>query len=103
MLPGLRRTRVRPLLAYRQNLLSLLMTKQYQSTLQSTFSRQQSIPAWRCRGVGGSVARGISDLSPAAGKRFPMVLGDTADATCARISSLDAVRAATAARTMRRS
>ena len=31
-----------------------------------------------------------------------MVLGDTADVTCTRISSLDAIRAATAARTMRR-
>ena len=32
-----------------------------------------------------------------------MVLGDTAGATCGRISFLGAVRAATAARTMRRS
>ena len=32
-----------------------------------------------------------------------MVLGDTAEATCVRISSLDVVRAATVARTIRRS
>ena len=41
--------------------------------------------------------------SPAASRWFPMVLSDTASAICARSSSLDTVRAATAARTMRRS
>ena len=69
------------------------------STLQSTLSRHQSNRAWRCR---GSLAIGTRNLSPAASRRFPMVLGDTASATCAQISSLDAVRAATAARTVRR-
>ena len=42
-------------------------------------------------------------MSPAASRLFPIVLGDTAGATCARISSLDAVPVDTAARTMRRS
>ena len=36
-------------------------------------------------------------------RRFKMVLGDIADAICARISSLDAVRTATVACTVRRS
>ena len=54
-------------------------------------------------GVSSSLARGTCDLSPTASRRFPMVLGDTAGATCARISSLDAVWMATAACTMRRS
>ena len=53
--------------------------------------------------VSGSLARVTRDLSPAASRRFPMVLGDTAGVTCAGISSLDVVRAATAARTIRRS
>ena len=51
--------------------------------------------AWRYTGVIGSLAIGTRDLSLAASRRFPMVLGDTAGATCFRISSLDAVRAAT--------
>ena len=50
----------------------------------------------------GVVARRTRDLSPAASRRFPMVLGDTAGAKCAQMCSLDAVRAATVARTMRR-
>ena len=51
-------------------------------------------------GLSGSLARGKRDLSPAASRRFPRVLGDTVGATCARISSL---YTATDARTMRRS
>ena len=39
--------------------------------------------------------RKSSDLSPAASRWFPMVLDDAAISTCARISSLDAVLAAT--------
>ena len=54
-------------------------------------------------GVSSSLARGTCDLSPAASRRFPMVLGGTADVTCAWISSLDAVWAATIARTMHQS
>ena len=44
---------------------------------------------------GGSLARGTCDLSPAASREFPMVLGDTVGATCVQISSLDAVQACT--------
>ena len=98
--PGLRRTRVRPLLTYRQNLLSSLKTTERHPTLQSTLSRHQSSRAWRCHGVSGSLARGTRDLSSAANRLFPKVLCDTADATCAQISSLDAVWVATTARTM---
>ena len=58
---------------------------------------------WRCRGISGCLARGTRDLSPVASRRFPMVLGDTVGTTYAQISSLVAVRAATAARTMHRS
>ena len=54
-------------------------------------------------GVSGSLARGTRDLNLAESRRFPMVLGDKAGATCARISSLDAIRAVTDAPTMRRS
>ena len=50
-----------------------------------------------------SLVRGTRDPRPAASKRFPIVLGDTAGETCARISSLDYVRAANAARIMHRS
>ena len=68
-----------------------------------TLSRHQISHPWRCSDVSGSIARGTRDLSPAASRRFPMSLDDAAGATCARISSQDAVRAVTAARTMRRS
>ena len=51
-------------------------------------------------GVNGRLTRYTRDLSSAASRWFPMVLGDTAGATCARISSLDVIWAATAARTM---
>ena len=60
-------------------------------------------PCLACRGVSGSLARGTCDLNPAASRQFPMVLRNTAGATCAQISSLDAVRAAMAACTMHRS
>ena len=80
--PGLCCTRVCPSFAYRQNLLSSLKTTEC-----------------HC-GVSGSLARGTRNLSPAANRRFPMVLGDTAGATCAWISFLDALWAATSARTM---
>ena len=73
------------------------------STPQSTLWRHQSSRAWRCRIVSGSLARSTHDLSPAASRQFSMILGDTTSATCARISSLDAVWAATAALTMRQS
>ena len=43
-------------------------------------------PSVRC-GVCGSLARGTRNLSPAASRLYPMVLDDTAGATCARISS----------------
>ena len=99
---GLRRTRVCPSLAYRQNLLSSLKTTEHHSALQSTLSWQQSSRAWWCHGVSGSLARG-KRLSHASSKWFPIVLGHTAGSTCARISSLDAVRAATTARTLRQS
>ena len=51
--------------------------------------------------MSGSLVRGTRDLNPAASRRFPMVLDDIAGATCAQISSLEAVRLDTAARTMR--
>ena len=94
--PGLRRTRVRPSLAYRQNLLSSLKTRERHFTLQSTLSRYQRRRAWRVRGVSGRLARGTLDLCPAASRGFPIVLGDT-EGTYARISYPDAVRATTAA------
>ena len=71
--------------------------------LQSILSRHQSSRAWWCRGVSVSLARGTRGLSHSSSRWFPMVLGDTAGATGAWISSLDAVRAATAAGTMRQS
>ena len=64
------------------------------------FSHHQSIRAWQCCGVSGSLPRGTCDLSIATSRWFPMVLHDTAGATCAWISSLDV---AIAAQTMRRS
>ena len=82
---------------------SILIIKERHYTLQSILSRHQSCRAWRSHGVRGSLARGIRDLSSVASRRFPIVLDDTAGATCARISSLDSVRLATADRTMRRS
>ena len=42
--------------------------------------------------LGGVVARSTHDLSSAASRRFPMVLDETANATCAWISSLNAAR-----------
>ena len=101
--PGVRRTCVRPSLTYRQNLLSSLKKTEHHSTLQSTLSRHQSSRARRCRGASGSLARRARDLSPAISRRFPMVLGDTVSARCARNSFLDAVWATTAARTVHRS
>ena len=91
--PGLRRTRVRPSIAYRQNLLSSLETTERHSTLQSILSRHQSSRAWQCYGISGSLARGTRDLNPAASRRFPMFLCDTAGVTDARISSLNAANA----------
>ena len=87
----------------RQNLLSSLKTTDCHSTLQSTLSQHQSSQAWWCNGVSGSLVRGTHDLSPAASRWFPMVLVDTANATCAQISSLDAVQAATVTHAVRRS
>ena len=84
-----RRTRVSPSLAYRQNLLSSVKTTERHSTFQSTLSQHQSSHAWWCRGVSGSLARGTRDMSPPASRQFPIVLDDTAGATCAWISSLD--------------
>ena len=82
----------------------------YSDTDRSCFhnSRQEgAIPlsssrAWQCSGVSGSLARGTRDVSPVERRRFPMVLGGTAGAIFARISSLDIVRVATAVLTMRR-
>ena len=101
--PGLHHTRLCPSLTYRQNLLSSLKTTKCHFTFQSTLSQQQSSSAWWCRGVSGSLAIDTCDLSSAASRWFPMVLGDTAGATCARISSLDVIWVATAACTMRQS
>ena len=98
--PHLHHTCVHPSLAYRKNLLWSLKTIERLSTFQSTLLWHQSSHAWQCHGVSGSLARGTHDLSPAASRWFPMVLGYTAGATCAQISSLVAVRAATAACTM---
>ena len=91
---GLYHTHVRPSLAYRQNLLSSLKTTEHLSTLQSTLSWHQSSLAWRCHDVSGNLARGTRDLSHPASRQFPMVLGDTVGATCARISSRNAATAA---------
>ena len=96
-------TSIHPSLAYRHNLLSSLKTTERHSTLQSTLSRYQSSRDWRCRRVGGNLVRGTRDLNLAARREFPMVLGDTAGPTCARIYSLDGIRAATTAHTMRQS
>ena len=85
--PGLCCTRVLPSLTYRQNLLSLLKTTERYFTLQSTLSRHQSSSASWCCGVSGSLVRSTRDLSPAASRQFSMVLGDTASAICAQISS----------------
>ena len=101
--PSLRRTPVHPSLAYKQKLLSSLKRTERHFTPQSTLSRHQSSRAWWCRGVSGSLAIGTHDLSLAASRWFTVVLGDTANATCALISSLYAVRAATTASTMHRS
>ena len=101
--PGLCHTHIHPSLTYRKKLLSSQKTTECHSTLQSTLSWHQSSCAWWCHSVCGSLARGTHDLSPTANRQFPMVLGDTAGATCVRISPLDAVQVATAARTMRRS
>ena len=89
-----------PSLAVRQNVLSSPKTTKRHSTLQSTLSRHQSSHAWCCHGVSGSLARDTRALSPAASWQFPMFLGDTADATCAWISFIDAVWEITAAHTM---
>ena len=86
--PGLHRTRVRPSLAYRLNLLSYLRTTERHSTPQSTLLRHQGGRAWQYCDVSGNLARGTRDLSTAASMRFPMLLGDTAGTTCGRISAL---------------
>ena len=65
--------------------------------------RDQSSHARQCHGLTGILVKSTRDLSPAASRQFPMIIGDTAGATCALFSSLDAVRAATAASTMRQS
>ena len=82
---------VGPSLTYRQNLLSSLKTTKCHSTLQLTPSHHQSSRFWQCHNVNDSLAKGTHDLSPAASRRFPTVLGDTAGATCAQISSPEAV------------
>ena len=97
--PYIRRTRVHPSFAYKQNLLSLnLITEDniapYHSPVASSTTPSR---ARRCCGVSGNLARDTCDLSSILSRRFPMVLGDTTGATCTRISSLDAIRAATAA------
>ena len=51
--PALHRTRVRPSLAYRRNLISWMKTAERSFTLQSTLSLHQSSHAWRYRGVSG--------------------------------------------------
>ena len=58
--------------------------------------------AWRFRSVRGSLARDTRAMSPAAKAEGSQWSCDTASATSARISSLDAVREATASRVMRR-
>ena len=63
---------LRPSLAYRQNLLSSLKTKERHFSLQPTLSLHQISRAWRCRGVSGSLARGTRDLGPAASRRWNM-------------------------------
>ena len=69
--------------SHTDKLLSSLKMTELHSIIQSTLSRHQSSPAWRCRGVSGGLARGTCDLGLAASRRFPVVLGDTACATCA--------------------
>ena len=68
----------------------------------SRVARSNSFRPYRSFGatVSGSLARGTRGLSPNTSRRFPMLFGDTVDATCARIYYLDA---ATAACTIRRS
>ena len=63
-------------------LLSTLKTTERHSTLQSNLSQHQSSHARWCHHVSGILARGTCDLSPAASRRFPMILDDTAGATC---------------------
>ena len=96
---GLRRTRVRPSLAYRQNLI-IAEDNRAPSTIQSTLSRHQISHAWQCRGVGGSLARGTRDLQ-ADGSQWSFVTQQVQHEP--GIPSLDAIRAATTAPTMRRS
>ena len=55
--------------------------QQCHSSFQSTLSRHQNSHAWQYHGVSGILAGGTRDLSPAASRWFPMVLGDTAGAT----------------------
>ena len=83
------------LIHFTQEILPLLPKK-----LLTPYSRNLRVPSHR---ISGSLARSTRDLSPAAISRFPMVLGDTAGATYARIFSLDALWGATAAHTMQRS
>ena len=64
--PDLCLTRVRPSAAYRQNLHSSLKTTERYSTIHSTVSRHQSSRARWCRDISDSLARGTSNLSPAA-------------------------------------
>ena len=63
-LSSLRRTRVRPSLTYRQNLLPSMKTTERHSIFQSTLWRLSS-SAWRYRGASGSLARYARDLSQA--------------------------------------
>ena len=97
-----RRRCIYPSLAYRQNLLSSLKTSELHSILQSTLSRHQSSRSWWCWSVKWQPGQRHIWSEYCCRETFPMVLVDTAGATCAQISSLDAVRAATAARTKRR-
>lgn len=77
----------------------IMKTTERHFPLQSSLSRH----AWRYRGFSGSLVTGTRDRNPVTSRLVPMVVGDTADATCDWISFLDDVQSATAARTVRRS
>ena len=85
-----------PSLTNKHNLIQSLNVSKHLSINLSTLSRNQSSRDWWCLDVSGNLA--------SAQYATAEVLADTASAICASTSSLDAVRAATAAaRTMRRS
>ena len=66
----------------------------------SLFKRSATFCFGNCKWMSGQRHKWFESCCK---QTFPMILGDTASATCAEISSLDAVRAAAAARTMRQS